>query len=1305
MLPDGPVVYQDGAEFLKTSDDNASVALYAAWVENGYKIVFDANGGTGEMTPQMSRVGTCSSLKPAAFARRGAKFAGWSRTPGGKVEFVDGGEVCNLATACGQTVTLYAVWNLPDVKRVELTGPDVIDLYDVDTAKFTAVCRLANGTALDVAPKWTVEETAVTNAVISSDGLVAFPSPGKYNKASRLRVTAECNGVSASKEVDVWGWSVSLSSWTTPQRAVWPGQALKIVPQTVTWWRHGVTEEPTDNLDGVDFTIVYGRVSNTYLRDVTYGADGMVLQIPSGTSEPDGYCYVYIEISGTRLGHVITQYAWKYFTYLDAAPSRTVNVTFVADGGKPATQTSEYAVDYTYGYLPEVVRKGYYCDWYTAAEGGRRITESSNCLASVTQIYAQWSPRYYKISYDANGGTGSMADSWLYYDRPANLRANNFTKPGVMFIGWALSPDGPVVYKDQEEVLNLRANWDVITLYAVWGNSGITSPIAGLTVRGPKLVDLYDEPGGRYTATVTCTDGTTVEVEPEWSVVGDNVNYAQMSRRGELSFYYDTYTVYQCATATVTAVYGGFSNSTQTVIYGPGYVTIEKMDVPQHAIWPGGTFAVTPKVVRWWRHGVLEDPTSDLSGVAFSWGLSCSGDEYRFGDGTSFTVPADAFSTNGTCMVAIYARPDRERYYDGEGWYLYPQFYASCPQVVTVTFDANGGEASFNTMQYVSGKPYGYGGLPELTRKGYYGCWCTAREGGTEVDATSNAPMENATLFARWNPIFYKLAFNANGGEGEMDDQYLYYDKSEMLRINAFTREGAMFSGWALSPDGPVVYKDQQEVLNLRDEYEDITLYAIWSTDGDTIVFDANGGEGGMRRMQRRGEVVNPPTVTWEGHVFAGWWTAAVGGEQIDENTTVAGDATYYAHWIPDFASFAYLSPWTARSAALSDGKLLFILSGADWCPWTSVVKRYLESLGEAFLDNFVVYYCNIDSDEYEMADGVPSYGVFEPSRFNGNWWDGRLAYGSGGVAERVQSVIDTALTERVTPDPVTPDPVTPDPVNPDPVTPGPGACYVVLNATDIVAPYEAPKAVKLQGAVYDGCAVVGIVELKLGKVNAKKGTSKVSGTLTTLDGKKHKSTAVNLTGIDGTLPKDVSLEVKDFGTMLITIGGTQFAGSMGKYHVQSAVVGGNWSKGGTKVHVDATSASLPAGALEELLPDGEPVTASGGKWKFAKAASVKWAKPKMGAAQPEMYDEASGKGLIVDTSAGKTNLSAMKLTYTPKKGTFKGSFKVYALEGEGKATKLKKYTVKVSGVVVGGVGYGTATCKTPALNWAVTVR
>ncbi len=131
-----------------------------------------------------------------------------------------------------------------------------------------------------------------------------------------------------------------------------------------------------------------------------------------------------------------------------------------------------------------------------------------------------------------------------------------------------------------------------------------------------------------------------------------------------------------------------------------------------------------------------------------------------------------------------------------------------------------------------------------------------------------------------------------------------------------------------------------------------------------------------------------------------------------------------------------------------------------------------------------------------------------------------------------------------------------------------------------------------------------------------------------------------------------------------------------------------------------ATSAALPQGTIEELLPDGEPVIPKAGKWSFAKATGVKWAKPKKGAERPEIFDEKSGKGLIVDDAKGKTNLSGLKLTYTPKTGIFTGSFKIYAIQGG----KLKKITVKVAGVVVDGKGWGRASGP-GGVSFAVTVE
>ena len=139
--------------------------------------------------------------------------------------------------------------------------------------------------------------------------------------------------------------------------------------------------------------------------------------------------------------------------------------------------------------------------------------------------------------------------------------------------------------------------------------------------------------------------------------------------------------------------------------------------------------------------------------------------------------------------------------------------------------------------------------------------------------------------------------------------------------------------------------------------------------------------------------------------------------------------------------------------------------------------------------------------------------------------------------------------------------------------------------------------------------------------------------------------------------------------------------------------VGGSWSKAGAKVYVDVGggrgATALPAGTIEELLPDGEPVIPKAGKWSFAKAASVKYAK-----------DKATGAfNLVIDDTKG-TNRSAMKLSYAPKTGIFNGSFKIFAIQDG----KLKKFTVKVAGVVVGGKGWGSATGPGGA-SYAVTVE
>ena len=79
----------------------------------------------------------------------------------------------------------------------------------------------------------------------------------------------------------------------------------------------------------------------------------------------------------------------------------------------------------------------------------------------------------YTIIYNSNGGSGKMDNSTLVYGASGNLNANEFTREGYGFTGWAETPAGEVKYTDRQSVNNLTTkDGEVINLYAQWrGNS------------------------------------------------------------------------------------------------------------------------------------------------------------------------------------------------------------------------------------------------------------------------------------------------------------------------------------------------------------------------------------------------------------------------------------------------------------------------------------------------------------------------------------------------------------------------------------------------------------------------------------------------------------------------------------------------------------------------------------------------------------------------------------------------------------------------------------------------------------------
>lgn len=86
-------------------------------------------------------------------------------------------------------------------------------------------------------------------------------------------------------------------------------------------------------------------------------------------------------------------------------------------------------------------------------------------------------------------------------------------------------------------------------------------------------------------------------------------------------------------------------------------------------------------------------------------------------------------------------------------------------------------------------------------------------------------------LIAEWTYVgMYYLHFdrNSHSAIGSMDGLSEWTrGESRTLPICTFTREGYLFTGWATSPDGPVVYSDGETITPTGEESR-IDLYAVW---------------------------------------------------------------------------------------------------------------------------------------------------------------------------------------------------------------------------------------------------------------------------------------------------------------------------------------------------------------------------------------------------------------------------------------------------------------------------------------------
>ena len=117
--------------------------------------------------------------------------------------------------------------------------------------------------------------------------------------------------------------------------------------------------------------------------------------------------------------------------------------------------------------LPIPTKTGYtFAGWYEKEDlSGDPVTEIPSYAVGDKQYWAKWTANTYTVTFEANGGTGSMDDQTFTYGEEKALTENTFTRTGYTFAGWNTQADGNgTSYADGEE-LSLTDN---LTLYALW---------------------------------------------------------------------------------------------------------------------------------------------------------------------------------------------------------------------------------------------------------------------------------------------------------------------------------------------------------------------------------------------------------------------------------------------------------------------------------------------------------------------------------------------------------------------------------------------------------------------------------------------------------------------------------------------------------------------------------------------------------------------------------------------------------------------------------------------------------------------
>lgn len=150
------------------------------------------------------------------------------------------------------------------------------------------------------------------------------------------------------------------------------------------------------------------------------------------------------------------------------------NITYNSNGGVGSMDNQVVKFNSKTQLNPnQFTKEGYtFTGWNTKSDGSGTTYQDEELItitsSSSLNLYAIWTPLTYTITFNSNGGTGSMSNQSIAYLTATKLNKNTFIKENYQFISWNTNPQGTGKSYSDEDTINISSN---LELYAIWEES------------------------------------------------------------------------------------------------------------------------------------------------------------------------------------------------------------------------------------------------------------------------------------------------------------------------------------------------------------------------------------------------------------------------------------------------------------------------------------------------------------------------------------------------------------------------------------------------------------------------------------------------------------------------------------------------------------------------------------------------------------------------------------------------------------------------------------------------------------------